>query len=137
MPARSMPEPENPALGPVPTLEQLLIEPGRVGGLPLDAVAAFLTQCAALQAALAARIVTALAGEPPDQKGALLVDTKPPSEYLSIRELAARIPYTEGSIRNLMTQGELRLGEHYVKPKGRIVFKWNAVRDWFENQPAG
>jgi hypothetical protein len=100
-------------------------------------VAAFLTQCAALQAALAARIVRALAGEPPDQKGALLVDTKPPSEYLSIREVAARIPYTEGSIRNLMTQGELRLGEHYVKPKGRIVFKWNAVRDWFENQPAG
>jgi hypothetical protein len=81
MPARSMPEHEDPALSPVPTLEQLLIAPGRVGGLPLDAVAAFLTQCAALQAALAARVVTALAGEPPDPKRTPLVDTKPPSEY--------------------------------------------------------
>jgi hypothetical protein len=63
---------------------------------------------------------------------------RPPSsgtadqEYVSIRELSRRIPYAEGSIRNLMSRGALKLGEHYVKPQGRVMFRWNAVRAWLE-----
>jgi hypothetical protein len=37
-----------------------------------------------------------------------------------------------GSIRNLMSRGALKLGEHYVKPQGRVIFRWNAVRAWLE-----
>jgi hypothetical protein len=35
--------------------------------------------------------------------------------YLSVRQLAARIPYAEQTIRNLMSSGELVEGEHYFK----------------------
>jgi hypothetical protein len=53
-------------------------------------------------------------------------------EYVSIRELSRRIPYAEGSIRNLMSRGALKLGEHYVKPHGRVMFRWRAIRVWLE-----
>jgi hypothetical protein len=53
-------------------------------------------------------------------------------EYVSIRELSRRIPYAEGSIRNLMSRGALKLGEHYVKPQGRVMFRWRAIRAWLE-----
>jgi len=60
-------------------------------------------------------------------------------EYLSVRELATRIPYSEGAIRNLMTRGVFRLGEHYLKPRGRVAFRWSAVQAWLrgENRVAG
>jgi hypothetical protein len=58
---------------------------------------------------------------------------KPETEYLSIKELARRIPYVEGTIRNLMTQGKLRLGVHYVKKNnGRVMFIWTAMKAWVE-----
>jgi hypothetical protein len=50
--------------------------------------------------------------------------------YLSGRELARRIPYCEGSIRNLMSQGQLKAGIHYLKPGGRVIFRWSAVQAW-------
>jgi hypothetical protein len=59
------------------------------------------------------------------------------TEYLSIRELARRIPYAEGSIRNLISRGTFRLGEHYLKPHGRVVFKWAAVQAWLEQRRRG
>ena len=55
-----------------------------------------------------------------------------PAEYLSIRQLAARIPYREQTIRNLMSKGVFQLGVHFVKPKGRVIFKWSAVQAWLE-----
>ncbi len=64
------------------------------------------------------------------------VDQNSELEYLSIRDLAKRINYAEGTIRNLMSRGVFKLGEHYVKPRGRILFKWSAVRRWVENQEA-
>lgn len=48
----------------------------------------------------------------------------------SSKALAQRLPYSEGTIRNLMSQGRFRLGIHYMKPNGRIVFRWSAVRAW-------
>lgn len=55
-------------------------------------------------------------------------------EYVSIRDLTKRIPYSEGTIRNMMSRGTLRLGEHYVKPNGRVMFKWSAVNAWLNEQ---
>jgi hypothetical protein len=60
-------------------------------------------------------------------------DTQAPEEYLSVADLAQRIPYAPQTIRNLMSAGVLRLGEHYVKPRGRIMFRWSAVRAWLES----
>jgi len=62
------------------------------------------------------------------------VDGAEDVEYLSIRDLAHRIPYAEQTIRNLMTRGVFRLGEHYIKPRSRIMFRWSKVRDWLDGQ---
>jgi hypothetical protein len=62
-----------------------------------------------------ARVVPSAALERPSRDG--MADP----EYVSIRELSRRIPYAEGSIRNLMSRGALKLGEHYVKPQGRVM----------------
>jgi hypothetical protein len=57
--------------------------------------------------------------------------------YLSVRQLAARIPYAEKTIRNLMTTRELAEGVHFFKCRGRIMFLWSAMRAWVEGQAAG
>ena len=54
--------------------------------------------------------------------------------YLSVRQLAARIPYAEQTIRNLMHSGELVDGKHYFKRRGRVCFSWPAMRAWVEQQ---
>jgi len=58
----------------------------------------------------------------------------PPEEYLSIADLSKRIPYAPQTIRNLMSSGVLKLDVHYLKPRGRIIFRWSAVRAWLEGQ---
>jgi hypothetical protein len=65
------------------------------------------------------------------------VDGRGEPEYVSIRELAGRIPYAEQTIRNLMTRGVFRLGEHYIKPRSRVMFQWSKVREWLNRQPRG
>ena len=67
-----------------------------------------------------------------DKSGSTPVDHGADMEYLSIHDLANRVGYAEGTIRNLMSDGVFKLGEHYVKPRGRIFFKWPAVRSWLE-----
>ena len=62
------------------------------------------------------------------------VDGAEDVEYLSIRDLAHRIPYAEQTIRNLMTRGVFRLGEHFIKPRSRIMFRWSKVLDWLDRQ---
>jgi hypothetical protein len=57
--------------------------------------------------------------------------------YLSVRQLTARIPYAEKTIRNLMTRGQLTEGVHFFKCRGRIMFSWLAMRAWVEGQSAG
>jgi len=63
-----------------------------------------------------------------------LVDQDLELEYLSLHDLARRIDYAEGTIRNLTTQGVFKLGQHYVKTRGRILFKWTAIRNWLEHK---
>jgi hypothetical protein len=76
-------------------------------------------------------------GVPFSPAGALpeTIDATPAPEYLSIRQLAGRIPYSEGAIRNMISRGVFRLGVHYTKPNGgRPVFHWRAVQDWTRAQ---
>lgn len=56
--------------------------------------------------------------------------------YLSVRQLASRIPYAEQTIRNLMNTGELAEGVHFFKRRGRVMFSWPAMRAWVERQSA-
>ncbi|MBI4271995.1 MAG: hypothetical protein HY615_16790 [Candidatus Rokubacteria bacterium] len=74
--------------------------------------------------------------QPIDTSG-MPVDGRAGAEYLSIRDLAEQIPYAEQTIRNLMTRGIFLLGEHYIKPRSRVMFRWSKVREWLERQTAG
>jgi hypothetical protein len=47
---------------------------------------------------------------------------------------AERIPYTEASIRNMVSSGELVEGQHYFKRRRRIMFSRQAMREWVEQQ---
>ncbi len=58
-------------------------------------------------------------------------------EYLSVKQLANRIPYKEHTIRNLISVGEFREGVHYYKRRGRVMFSWPAMRRWVEEQSVG
>ena len=55
-------------------------------------------------------------------------------QYLSVRQLADRVPYAQHTIRNLMTTGALREGEHYFKRRGRVMFSWPAICRWIEER---
>src|SRR5262245_15682603 len=61
---------------------------------------------------------------------------EPSEQYLSVQELATRIPYAEQTIRNFMSRGVLRLNVHYVKlnGRGRPIFRWSAIQRWLEGQ---
>ncbi len=58
----------------------------------------------------------------------------PAEEYLSITDLSKRIPYAAQTIRNMMSTGVLKRDVHYVKPRGRVIFKWSAVQAWLEGK---
>jgi hypothetical protein len=75
-----------------------------------------------------------VAQRPPVDTSGMPVDGRTEAEYLSIRDLAGRIPYAEQTIRNLMARGVFRLGEHYLKPRSRVMFRWSKVREWLERQ---
>ena len=82
-----------------------------------------------------AELVSALAGAPsglPDAPSNSPSSSEPC--YLSVRQLAARIPYAEQTIPSLMSSGELVEGEHYFKRRRRVIFSWPAMRAWVEQQ---
>jgi hypothetical protein len=57
-------------------------------------------------------------------------------EYLSLNALCSRIPYKDQTIRNLIGQGVLRNGEHFVQRKrhGKVVFVWSAMQLWLRER---
>ncbi len=58
-------------------------------------------------------------------------------EYLTTKELAARIRYSEQTIYNMIHKGTLILGEHYIKPTPKkLLFRWSAMRDWLGETPS-
>ena len=54
-------------------------------------------------------------------------------EYLTIKEVAARLKLAPKTVRNKIAAGIFREGVHYVRPQGsRPRFIWSAVVIWME-----
>lgn len=91
--------------------------------VPREEIPAVLTHLAALQAALAAR----LADRDP-------APADPTPDYLQLGELARRIDYSPGTIRNLISAGTLLPGIHFERRRGRLIFRWVAMERWLREQ---
>ena len=91
-----------------------------LASVPVEQVSPMLVHLSALQAALAARLPVGPSAAPNEPLGGLY----------SVREIATKIPYAEKTIRNLMAAGELREGEHFYKPRGRVMFDLPAMLAW-------
>ena len=52
-----------------------------------------------------------------------------PEEYLSVSQLAERIPYSPKTIRNLIWRGVFQEGVHYTRLTGRPIFLWSRVEE--------
>lgn len=59
---------------------------------------------------------------------------EPEACYLSVRQLAARITYSENTIRNMICDGQLVEGKHFYKRGRCVIFSWPAMRAWVEEQ---
>jgi hypothetical protein len=58
-----------------------------------------------------------------------LVGTPFNEEYLSVEQLAQRIPYKPRTIRNLIWRGVFLEGVHYTRLTGRPIFLWSRVQE--------
>jgi hypothetical protein len=55
-------------------------------------------------------------------------------EYLTTKELSARIKLTPGTIRNMVWRGDFKPGVHYVKAgRRKLLFLWSGISAWLEN----
>ncbi len=63
------------------------------------------------------------------------VDLK--EEYLSVGQLAERIPYKPKTIRNLMCQGVFIEGVHFTRLTGRPIFLWSRVQGLLQEGSSG
>lgn len=138
-----------------PTLDLIAAHPGSLAGVDREVLIEILAQLSVCQGAItAALLALPPAPEPPasasghgfamnqipgkttgNQDGHTLRSL--PDEtagYLSIKQLAAKIPYAEKTIRNLMLAGEFIEGRHFFRRRRRVIFLWPAVKDWIESQ---
>jgi excisionase family DNA binding protein len=54
-------------------------------------------------------------------------------EYLTVRELSERVKFSKRTLYNLIYEGILVRGKHYIKPRPKkILFKWSAIQAWLE-----
>ena len=52
-------------------------------------------------------------------------------EYLTVKELSAKIKFSKQSLYNLIHKGTFVLGRHYLKPTPKkILFKWSEIQAW-------
>lgn len=83
--------------------------------------------------ALVAHIAHRLALDEPTE-----VQPESDDTFLSLEQVAERIPYSPKTIRKLMGNGELKEGEHYFRPRGlrraRPVFAWKAMERWIRDR---
>jgi hypothetical protein len=116
----------------LPNLGELVADPGTIARIPATMIPDLLRRLGMLQDALVRRLEDALetASKVDGQAGL-------GEEYLSVRQLATRVPYAESTIRNLMSSGVLREGTHYFKRRGRVMFSWSGMRDWLEETGDG
>jgi len=57
-------------------------------------------------------------------------------EYLTTKELAARIKHAPGTLRNMVCRGVFTRNIHYVKAGGRLLlWKWSGVYEWLHGHP--
>jgi len=63
--------------------------------------------------------------EPPQQH---------PKEYLTYQELAQRTGYEVQTLRNFVSKGIFKLGKHYFRPNGKVLFYWPAVEKWIRGE---
>jgi len=57
-------------------------------------------------------------------------------EYLDMRQLTRRIPFSKRAIENFINLGSLIEGVHFGRPAGgkKRVFFWSAIEAWIRNQ---
>ena len=59
-------------------------------------------------------------------------------QYLTTKELSQRVKIAEGSLRNMVWQGEFIKNVHYVKPTPRkLLFIWSAIEAWLHGASIG
>lgn len=78
----------------------------------------------------ASEITTALAELQTLSASATTTATPAAEEYLSVKGLAARIPYCEQTIRNMLCAGEFEEGVQYYRKRRRVIFIWSKVEAW-------
>ncbi len=56
--------------------------------------------------------------------------------YLTTKEVAERLRWQPKTLLNRVSQGIVRGGVHYLKPRGiGLRWKWSAVEAWLESGP--
>ena len=56
-------------------------------------------------------------------------------EYLTVKELSAKIKFSKQSLYNLIHRGSFILGKHYLKPTPKkVLFKWSEIRGWMGDE---
>ncbi len=66
---------------------------------------------------------------PTTRGGTLKQAMNTPEQYLSVDQLAKRIPYSPKTIRNLMCRGVFLEGVHFTRLTGRPIFLWSKVEE--------
>ena len=57
-------------------------------------------------------------------------------EYLTTKELSARIKIAQGTLRNYVSQQKFQENVHYIKPsKRKLLFLWSAIELWLHGKP--
>jgi hypothetical protein len=57
-----------------------------------------------------------------------------PKPYLSYRDLSQRTGYKVQLLRNFVTKGIFKLGKHYFRPNGKVLFYWPAIEKWIRGE---
>jgi len=55
-------------------------------------------------------------------------------QYLTVKELSAKIKYSQQTIYNMIHEGGFIRGERYIKPsRKKVLFLWSAICMWLES----
>ena len=99
------------------TLDQILRDPSRISEFPQEAIPAVMAQCAALQSALAARMLSTdneREGQRPEASN---------EKLLTVPDVAAQLKVPDSRVYSLVRRGELdstRVGKYIRIPVGAI-----------------
>jgi hypothetical protein len=55
-------------------------------------------------------------------------------DYLTYDEPSNRISYAVQTLRNYVHEGIFKLGKHYFKPTGKVLFFWPAIEKWLRGE---